>query len=151
MEEAPSSSSADSLAFSLGIDVGKEALEVALRGDEEAIARTTVANDSEGQDELLRWLQDQGSGPEETSVCMEASGDFEKAIAQRLYEEDYRVSARIRGGSRDTRRASFSARRPTLPTRPLSRASAGGKTRGLGNRLQRRRAGFRSLRELGRP
>ena len=79
MEEAPSSSSADSLAFSLGIDVGKEALEVALRGDEEAIARTTVANDSDGHDELLRWLQDQGSGPEETSVCMEASGDFEKA------------------------------------------------------------------------
>ncbi|MCS3683860.1 IS110 family transposase [Salinibacter ruber] len=79
----------------------KEALEVALRGDEEAIARTTVANDSDGHDELLRWLQDQGSGPEETSVCMEASGDFEKAIAQRLYEENYRVSVvnprRIKG------------------------------------------------------
>ncbi len=99
MDKAPSSSS--NLAFSLGIDVGKEALEVALRGDEEAIARTTVANDSDGHDELLRWLQDQGSGPEETSVCMEASGDFEKAIAQRLYEENYRVSVvnprRIKG------------------------------------------------------
>jgi len=99
MEEAPSSSS--NLAFSLGIDVGKEALEVALRGEEGAIARTTVANDSDGHDELLRWLSGRGAGPEETSVCMEASGDFEKVIAQRLYEEDYRVSVvnprRIKG------------------------------------------------------
>ncbi|MCS4047478.1 transposase [Salinibacter ruber] len=99
MDKAPSSSS--NLAFSLGMGARKEALEVALRGDEEAIARTTVANDSDGHDELLRWLQDQGSGPEETSVCMEASGDFEKAIAQRLYEENYRVSVvnprRIKG------------------------------------------------------
>ncbi|WP_341481472.1 IS110 family transposase, partial [Salinibacter ruber] len=79
------------MAFSLGIDVGKEALEVALRGEEGAIARTTVANDSDGHDELLRWLSGRGAGPEETSVCMEASGDFEKVIAQRLYEEDYRV------------------------------------------------------------
>ncbi|MCS4058496.1 transposase [Salinibacter ruber] len=99
MEEAPRSSS--NLAFSLGIDVGKEALEVALRGEEGAIARTTVANDSDGHDELLRWLSGRGAGPEETSVCMEASGDFEKVIAQRLYEEDYRVSVvnprRIKG------------------------------------------------------
>jgi len=90
MEKAPSSSS--NLAFSLGIDVGKEALEIALRGSEEAFTKTTVANDSNGHEELLRWLQDQGAGPEETGVCMEASGNFEKAIAQRLYEEDYRVS-----------------------------------------------------------
>jgi len=99
MDKAPSSSS--NLAFSLGMGARKEALEVALRGEEGAIARTTVANDSDGHDELLRWLQDQGSGPEETSVCMEASGDFEKAIAQRLYEENYRVSVvnprRIKG------------------------------------------------------
>jgi transposase len=89
------------LAFSLGMGACKEALKVALRGDEEVIARTTVANDSEGHDELLRWLSGRGSGPEETSVCMEASGDFEKAIAQRLYEENYRVSVvnprRIKG------------------------------------------------------
>ncbi len=90
MDEAPSSSS--NLAFSLGIDVGKTALELALRNGEETVAKTTVANDSGGHDELLRWLLGQGCGPEETRVCMEASGDFEKAIAQRLYEEDYRVS-----------------------------------------------------------
>ncbi|PSQ99787.1 MAG: IS110 family transposase [Bacteroidetes bacterium SW_7_64_58] len=90
MDKAPSSSS--DLAFSLGIDVGKETLEIALCDGEEVSTKTTVANDSDGHEELLRWLQDQGAGPEETGVCMEASGDFEKAIAQRLYEEEYRVS-----------------------------------------------------------
>ncbi len=99
MEEAPTSSS--NLAFSLGIDVGKTALELALRNGEETVAKTTVANDSDGHEQLLRWLQEQGAGPEKTGVCMEASGDFEKAIAQRLYEEDYRVSVvnprRIKG------------------------------------------------------
>ena len=99
MEEAPTSSS--NLAFSMGIDVGKTALELALRNGEETVAKTTVANDSDGHEQLLRWLQEQGAGPEKTGVCMEASGDFETAIAQRLYEEGYRVSVvnprRIKG------------------------------------------------------
>ena len=116
MDKAPSSSS--NLAFSLGIDVGKEALEIALRDGEEAFTKTTVANDSDGHEQLVRWLEEQGAGPERTGVCMEASGDFEKAIAQRLYEEEYRVSTRVRGALRDTRRASFSARRPMLPMLP---------------------------------
>ena len=73
MDKAPSSSS--DLAFSLGIDVGKETLEIALCDGEEVSTKTTVANDSDGHEELLRWLQDQGAGPEETGVCMEASGD----------------------------------------------------------------------------
>ena len=101
MDEAPSSSSTDGFAFSLGIDVGKEALELALRNGEGTLAKTTVANDSDGHEQLLRWLQEQGAGPEKTCVCMEASGDFEKAIAQRLHEEEYRVSVvnprRIKG------------------------------------------------------
>ena len=66
-----------------------------------AFTKTTVANDSDGHKELLRWLSGQGAGPEKTSVCMEASGNFEKAVAQRLYEEEYRVSVvnprRIKG------------------------------------------------------
>lgn len=99
MEEAPTSSS--NLAFSLGIDVGKTALELALCNGEETVAKTTVANDSDGHEQLLRWLLGRGAGPEKTGVCMEASGDFEKTIARRLYEEDYRVSVvnprRIKG------------------------------------------------------
>ena len=42
MDTAPSSSS--EFAFSLGIDVGKEALELALRNGEETVAKTTVSN-----------------------------------------------------------------------------------------------------------
>jgi len=99
MEEAPSSSS--NWAFSLGIDVSKTALELALRDGGKTVTETTFANNSDGHEQLVRWLRDQGAGPEKTGVCMEASGDFEKAIAQRLYEEDYRVSVvnprRIKG------------------------------------------------------
>jgi transposase len=99
MEEAPSSSS--DWAFSVGIDVGKSSLELALRDGEKTVAKTTVSNDSDGHQILLDWLQDRGAGPEKARVCMEASGDFEKAVAQRLYEEDYRVSVvnprRIKG------------------------------------------------------
>jgi transposase len=90
MDKAPSSSS--ELAFSLGIDVGKAALELALRNGKETVAKTTIANGSDGHEQLVRWLQEQGARPKKTGVCMEASGDFEKAIAQRLYEEGYRIS-----------------------------------------------------------
>ena len=99
MEEAPSSSS--DWAFSVGIDVGKSSLELALRDGEKTVAKITVSNDSDGHQILLDWLRDRGAGPEKARVCMEASGDFEKAVAQRLYEEDYRVSVvnprRIKG------------------------------------------------------
>lgn len=65
------------------------------------IAKTSVSNDSEGHEHLLSWLHDQEAGPEETFVCMEASGGFEKAVANFLYEKDYGVSVvnprRIKG------------------------------------------------------
>lgn len=99
MEEAPRTSS--DWAFSLGIDVGKTALQLALRDGEGIVAKTAVSNDSDGHENLLCWLQDRGAGPERTSVCMEASGGFEEAIARRLHEEGYRVSVvnprRIKG------------------------------------------------------
>ena len=99
MEKAPSSSS--SLKFSLGIDVGKASLELALHNREKTVAKTTVSNDSDGQETLLDWLRTREVGPETARVCMEASGGFEEAIAHRLYEEGYRVSVvnprRIKG------------------------------------------------------
>jgi transposase len=113
MEEAPSSSS--TLEFSLGIDVGKTALELVLRDGEGIVARTTVPNDSDGHENLLSWLLGREAGPEKTCVCMESSGAFEKDIALHLHEEGYRVSARVRGELKDTRRANFSARRQILP------------------------------------
>jgi len=90
MDEAPRSSS--TLALSLGIDVGKSNLELALRSEDDIVARTTVPNDPEGHNTLLDWLSEQGASSEETCVCMEASGIFEKAVARRLHQEAYRVS-----------------------------------------------------------
>jgi len=99
MEEAPSSSSR--LTFSLGIDVGKSALELALRDGKDTVAGTTVSNNPEGHKNLAHWLQDRGAEPENTCVCMEASGDFQEAVARFLHEEGYRVSVvnarRIKG------------------------------------------------------
>jgi len=101
MDNAPRRSSTDRFAFSLGIDVGKTALELAVRNREDVVARTTVSNDPEGHEALVSWLDGRGLGPEKTCVCMEASGDFEKAVAHRLYEDGYRVSVvnprRIKG------------------------------------------------------
>jgi transposase len=96
MDKAPRTSSAYSFPVSLGIDVGKSALELALREGEQTVVKTTVPNDPEGHEALVSWLR-----PEETCVCMEASGEFEEAVAERLYEEAYRVSVvnprRIKG------------------------------------------------------
>ena len=76
----------------LGIDVGETALELALRNGKDTVARTTVSNDLEGHKNLADWLQDRGAGPENTCVCMEASGNFREAVARFLHEENYRVS-----------------------------------------------------------
>lgn len=89
MKEAPTASNAR---LSLGIDVGKSALELALSNGDEAVAKRTVSNDSEGHERLLSWLHEREAGPEETVVCMEASGGFEEAIASFLHEEGYSVS-----------------------------------------------------------
>lgn len=71
MEEAPATSTAS---LSLGIDVGKSALELALSNGEAAIAKTSVSNDSEGHERLLSWLHDREASLGETFVCMESSG-----------------------------------------------------------------------------
>ena len=89
MEEAPTTSNAS---LSLGIDVGKSALELALSNGEDVIAKTSVSNDSDGHERLLGWLHDRDASPEETFVCMEASGGFEGTIASFLHEEGYTVS-----------------------------------------------------------
>jgi len=89
MKEAPTPSNAS---LSLGIDVGKATLELALSNGEGPIAKTSVSNDSEGHEHLLSWLHDRDASPEETFVCMEASGGFEETIARFLHEEGYTVS-----------------------------------------------------------
>ena len=98
MDKAPRSSTAS---LFVGIDVGKSALELALSNGEGPIAKTSVSNDADGHDSLLNWLHEQEASPEDTFVCMEASGGFEEAVARFLYEKGYGVSVvnprRIKG------------------------------------------------------
>ena len=143
MEDLPSSSS--NLTFSLGMGARKTALELALRDGEETVTRTTVSNDPEGHESLMSWLKDRGAGPEKTRVCMEASGDFQKAVALVSTRKATGSAWSIRGGLTGTHRGSFNLRRPILPMLPCLLASAIGRTRGHGPRPQRRRVGFKSL------
>ena len=66
MEEAPRRSS--NLTFSIGIDVGTTALELALSNGEKTVANTTVSNEPDGHEQLLRGLQEQGAGSEKAGV-----------------------------------------------------------------------------------
>jgi len=101
MEEAPTTSRGSTSTFSLGVDVGKEALELALLDQDGPIGKTSVSNDGEGQETLLNWLEKWGAGPETTRVCMEASGGYEEGLATCLHQAGYRVSVvnprRIKG------------------------------------------------------
>jgi transposase len=92
MEEAPVTSTDSTPTFSLGIDVGKQTLELALLDQDGPVAKTSVSNDEEGQETLLNWLDEWGAVPEKTGVCMEASGGYEEAIATCLHESGYCVS-----------------------------------------------------------
>ena len=97
MREAPttstdSTSTDSSPRFTLGIDVGKKALEVTLLDQEGEVANTSVSNDSGGREVLLNWLEAWDASPEHTHACMEASGGFEEAVATLLHEEGYSVS-----------------------------------------------------------
>lgn len=108
MREAPTTST-DSASFAssfkptVGIDVGKEDLEVGFLSGEGSLTKTSVSNDPDGRESLLNWLEDRDAIPETIHVCMEASGGFEEAIAHLLHEEGYGVSVvnprRIKGYS----------------------------------------------------
>jgi len=101
MREAPASSTDSHTKLTLGIDVGKQDLEVTLLDGEGVLAKTSVSNDSTGQESLLSWLEGWDAFPETTHVCLEASGGYEEKIASFLHEEDYGVSVvnprRIKG------------------------------------------------------
>jgi transposase len=87
--------------FSMGIDVGKTDLELALLDKEEQLSRKSVPNDEGGYQALQEWLQARRATRETTRVCMEASGGFERDVAEKLHEAGYLVSAvnprRIKG------------------------------------------------------
>lgn len=67
-----------------GIDVSKRTLDAAVLGEARQIQ---VAGDGEGQGRLIAWLGGHGV----RRVGLEASGGYERAIAQRLREEGFEV------------------------------------------------------------
>ena len=67
-----------------GIDVSKRTLDAAVLGVEPQIR---VASDPGGHDQLIAWLGEHGV----RRVGLEASGGYERAIAQRLREEGFEV------------------------------------------------------------
>ena len=96
------------LCATVGIDVSKDQLEVALRQQEREQPRG-CAKSAAGFAQLRRWLGGQGMQPQQTQVVLEATGSSSDAVALFLYEQgsvvsvlnpavlvDYRTSVHIR-------------------------------------------------------
>ena len=78
------------MTLTLGIDVAKAKLDVALRWPDGRIHRKVVANTDAGFAELQAWLARQdGAG---AHVCLEATGTYWEAVAEALTEAGYPVS-----------------------------------------------------------
>jgi transposase len=69
----------------VGIDVGKRGLDGNVYGSSEVLH---FSNDVEGRGKLVRWLQEQGA----MKVVMEATGGYERPVAQALWEAGRVVS-----------------------------------------------------------
>lgn len=69
----------------LGIDVAKATLAVALHTDEGQCQHGSFKNDSKGFGQLKRWVRRQV--PHAVWVCLEATGRYSDAIAHYLYAE----------------------------------------------------------------
>ena len=66
--------------FYLGIDVSKAKLDCALRLDNGKIRNKVIANDNNGFNELIDWLEKHQASP--VHVCMEATGIYADVISQ---------------------------------------------------------------------
>lgn len=76
--------------MTLGIDVAKDTLAVALRRSDVTLSNQ-FANDTAGHQCLLRWLQKHRL-TQHPHACLEATGRYGEAIATLLYQEGYPVS-----------------------------------------------------------
>jgi transposase len=76
--------------MTLGIDVAKDTLAVALRRSDVTL-HSQFTNDTAGHQRLLRWLQ-KHSLAQRPHACLEATGRYGEAIATLLYQEGYPVS-----------------------------------------------------------
>ena len=75
--------------LTLGIDVSKDKLDVALYQDDN-YQEGTFSNDKDGFRRLAKWLKkQQGKG---AHVCIEATGQYGEAVAMYLHKREYPVS-----------------------------------------------------------
>jgi len=74
----------------VGIDVSKDTLDVVIRSQGANQKAKTYANTAKGIAELIRSLPKQPV--ESIHACLEATGQYGDAVAERLYQPGYRVS-----------------------------------------------------------
>ena len=77
------------LLMTLGIDVSKDKLDVALF-QADAYRLATFTNDKDGFRRLAKWLKKHKA--KEIHVCLEATGRYGEAVAMFLHERDYTLS-----------------------------------------------------------
>lgn len=93
-----SESTVSSARPSVGVDVSKASLEVALiDSEEDTSASRTVPNTEGGFDRLIGWIENQTNvsleeSPEQVHVCLEASGGYQRPVARFLHKRGLTVS-----------------------------------------------------------
>ncbi|MCB8974107.1 MAG: transposase [Ardenticatenaceae bacterium] len=98
------------LTISLGIDVAKDKLDVALyQADKYKLA--CFSNDKDGWRRLTRWLKKQKA--KGVHVCLEATGRYGEGVAWYLHQHGYPVSVVNPAASRLMPKANCSATRQT--------------------------------------
>lgn len=73
----------------LGIDVGKEALDVVLQRNTQRLARQ-FENNPKGHQQLAAWLEH--CGERQVHVCLEATGQYGDGVAEHMYKQGFSVS-----------------------------------------------------------
>ena len=76
----------------LGIDVSKRKLDVALLNERGKLKSHSFVNEPAGFSQLRQWLSERGATPEDTRVCMEATGRYSEASATALFDAGWVVS-----------------------------------------------------------
>lgn len=83
------------LQFSLGTDIAKLTLAmrlVSIGSSPEVVGKPqTFENTAQGHQEVFQWLHQQGAGPTNTQVVMEATGVYWEAFAFFAYEQGFTV------------------------------------------------------------
>ena len=87
----PETSASEPTCF-LGIDVGKEQLDLALLTPDGRTHAKTTRNDASGHAALLRWLGRFTDTPSVVHACLEASGGYQDAAAVALHAAGLAVS-----------------------------------------------------------